>query len=779
MAKSKSKYLLCFILGFGLMLFILLPDLIKYKGILYYIGDYNHQVLPFYFNVHENIRNGNFLWDWFSGLGNNQIIAYTGHCLTSPFFWISMLFPAKWLVYLMPVFWCAKFGTAVVTAFAYIKQYVKTDNYAIIGALIYGFSGFMAYNTVYSFIEVISFFPLMLLAIDQLIDHEKRGFFAVMVAFMALLSFYFFFGQVIFVILYFIIKCICKSYRFTWKKFFQLAFEAVCGVLIAMIVLAPVVVVLLNTTRYQPATDWQSLFLYDTGLQRYGKIIQSMFLIPDFFDYSNFFMDYVEEYPYGGAIASIATYLPLFSMTGVISFMWAKKKNWASVLLTSCLIIAFVPCLNNLFSGLTPNYYARWFYMPLLIMAMITAYTLEHSDEISMKPGIIATGIATLCLGIIFTFYNVFEVYRWDFSNFYTDRFYGWYSLGLAVVSLIIVYLTIYKMKRDKEFTAKLIAFTCVGVYFSSGFMVMYGLNKSDKKQLDIDRSAINEYMPINLEDDSFFRVYFNRLNIPAMWGLMNAHQFNSICESSLEEFYSLIGMNEDGYVDFDTYLDLGKIRHVMSMFSGKYYISYENNEHIWTEEEHYAITEGTHVIDKQGIFYIFENDNYIPMGFTYDYSITREQLEAIPEKDRAYALLKALCLEENDILPEIPEELLEDTSYEAFAKDCENRRSVTASRFEKSKNGFTAEITLPEENYVFFSVPYDKGFTAVDGNGNELEIYKANIGFMAVKLPAGTSTVVFSYMPTGLRLGIVLSISGVLLLVGYLVIPKINKKRA
>lgn len=776
MTKPKiNKYLLCFLLGFGLMALILLPDLIRYKGIFLYTGDYNHQVLPFYFSAHENIRSGNFFWDWYSGLGNSMITSYTGHCLTSPFFWISLLFPAKSLTYLMPVIWCTKFGIAVVTAFAYIKQYVKTENYAVIGALLYGFSGFMIYNTVYSFIEVISFFPLMLLAVDRLVDHGKRGFVAVMVGFMALLSFYFFYGQVIFVVLYFIIKCICKSYKFSWKKFFQLAFEAVCGVLIAMVVLVPILYVMLNTTRYQPAFDWRSLFLYDTGLMRYGKILQSMFMLPDFFGYSNFFMDYQPVYPYGGAMASIAAYLPLFSMTGVISFMWAKKKNWASRLLIACLVIAFVPCFNNLFSGFSPNYYARWLYMPLLIMAMITAYALENSDEISMKPGIITCAAAIP----VFTGFFIYNVYWGRFNHgvgaFDVDIFYGWCAVVIAVVSLIIVCLSLYKMKRNKEFTSKLIAITCIGILLSSGFMTMYGLGEG--KGYSIDTLRNSQKLTYKLKDDSFFRVQCYYHNFMPMWGMMSIHQLNSISEASLEEFYTVIGMNKTGYIRLSFIPD--DLNHVMSMFSGKYYLVYEDHGFTWEDEDYYSITDGTHVIDHDGAFYIFENDNFIPMGFTYDYSVTREQIEKFPETDRAYIMLKALYLDGENTLPAIPEELLNDVSYEAYAKDCENRRAVTASKFEKIQNGFTADITLPKENYVFFSVPYDKGFTAVDGNGNELEICKANIGFMAVKLPAGESTVTFKYVPVGFRTGLALSILGMVLLVGYLVLPKVIKKRS
>ena len=52
----------------------------------------------------------------------------------------------------------------------------------------------------------------------------------------------------------------------------------------------------------------------------------------------------------------------------------------------------------------------------------------------------------------------------------------------------------------------------------------------------------------------------------------------------------------------------------------------------------------------------------------------------------------------------------------------------------------------------MFFSVPYDDGFTAyVDGQ--ETEILRVDEGLMAVLCPAGTVTIDFVYQPDGIRL--------------------------
>ena len=69
----------------------------------------------------------------------------------------------------------------------------------------------------------------------------------------------------------------------------------------------------------------------------------------------------------------------------------------------------------------------------------------------------------------------------------------------------------------------------------------------------------------------------------------------------------------------------------------------------------------------------------------------------------------------------------------------------------------------MERENYVFFSVPYEEGFTAyVDGA--ETDIMKAQFGFMAVKVPAGEHDIEFKYLPSGLKKGIYMSAAGLVI---------------
>jgi uncharacterized membrane protein YfhO len=74
--------------------------------------------------------------------------------------------------------------------------------------------------------------------------------------------------------------------------------------------------------------------------------------------------------------------------------------------------------------------------------------------------------------------------------------------------------------------------------------------------------------------------------------------------------------------------------------------------------------------------------------------------------------------------------------------------------------------------------VPYDEGFTAFV-NGVETEIEKVNYAMCAVYVPAGDNTITFEYHTPYLNTGIMLTLGGWALYVGYIcILMRKNKKK-
>ena len=89
---------------------------------------------------------------------------------------------------------------------------------------------------------------------------------------------------------------------------------------------------------------------------------------------------------------------------------------------------------------------------------------------------------------------------------------------------------------------------------------------------------------------------------------------------------------------------------------------------------------------------------------------------------------------------------------------------------FNQTNDGFECKILLNQANLVFFSVPYDEGFTAYV-NGVETEIEKVNYGLCAVYVPAGDNEIVFDYHTPYLNTGILLTVAGWAVWLGYMYI--------
>ena len=342
-SSGKEPYGKVFCIAFFSLLLVLLPILIADKGYFIYYGDYNSQQIPFYSLANDAVRSGSFGWNWFTDLGSNFIGSYSFYLLGSPFFWITTLLPRGAVTFSMPILLAAKHGIAAVTAYAYIRRFVHSQTAACVGGLLYAFSGFQIYNLFFNhFQDVTAFFPLLLIAMEELVNNNRKGVFALTVALMGILNYFFFTGQVVFLILYFIVRCFSKDFLATPKKFLYLAIESVLGVLLACFILLPSALAILANSRVSEHLYGNSLIAYNDSV-RIWRIIQSFFMIPDAPARPNLFSSNTAKW------SSIGGYLPLFGMAGALSFMKAKKRHWATILTVICAICACIPILNSAF----------------------------------------------------------------------------------------------------------------------------------------------------------------------------------------------------------------------------------------------------------------------------------------------------------------------------------------------------------------------------------------------------------------------------------------------
>ena len=79
------------------------------------------------------------------------------------------------------------------------------------------------------------------------------------------------------------------------------------------------------------------------------------------------------------------------------------------------------------------------------------------------------------------------------------------------------------------------------------------------------------------------------------------------------------------------------------------------------------------------------------------------------------------------------------------------------------SKNKFFATYDVQQDTSIFFTIPYDKGWSAYQ-DGKKIEIKQAQTGFMKVDVPKGKGTITLSFIPNGFITGAICSFTSLLL---------------
>ena len=730
-----------------------LPFYILDGGFFHYAGDFNSQQISFYRYMNGFVKGAGYpdsafagaphnTFSWATDLGSGVMNAYSFYLYGSPFFWLSVLLPQSWLPYMMVPLLVLKFGVAGGGAYLYLRRYVKNENYAVLGACLYALSGFAVYNVFFNhFVDVVALFPYLLWALDEAIYENRHGLFAFWVAVNLLNNYFFFVGQVIFLCIYFVCKLTAKDFRLTGRKFGHLLWESVLGVAMGCLLLFPAVLSLLQNPRtIDLSSGWG--FLTYAKVQQYLAILLSWILPPD--------SPYLTSVWSEGVIkwTSMTAYLPLCSLAGAMAYWRSRKTDSKKRIVAVCAVCALVPVLNSAFYALNSSYYARWYYMPTLILAAMTVNALEDPDIDLDAP---ARGIGWIMLAtLVFAVVPVRDdtTGTWSFGVLKNPgQFFAVLGFGLLGLALYRYLCGIWRQNSRfaQRMTAAVLVFACVFTMVHIG-IGKFGQWHTDSDLVEQDNNALllKNDLP---EGDYRIDTYKIHDNI-GMWLDKSCLQyFGSTAAPSILSFYPGLGVKRD--VRSEPEITNYALRGLLSV---EYLITTPEKRESFEDE---ADEGWTYLADVDG-YALYHNDNYVPMGFTYDYYVTEATYQTSIKTLRSNLLMRALVLTDEDVaqygkyLTELSEDMLNDLHYDSYTQDCADRRANSCSVFQMNNAGFHAEITLDKTNLVFFSVPYDDGFTAYV-NGEKTDILRVDEGLMAVLCPAGASSIDFVYQAAGL----------------------------
>jgi len=168
----------------------------------------------------------------------------------------------------------------------------------------------------------------------------------------------------------------------------------------------------------------------------------------------------------------------------------------------------------------------------------------------------------------------------------------------------------------------------------------------------------------------------------------------------------------------------------------------------------------------------------FLPLGFTYDRVISMRDFKKLNPLQKDIVLLKAFVAEneENDFqdFDVFDKNILNEVyTIRKYGEDVSRLNQESMIMTDHSQNSIKGTIKISRKKLLFFSIPYDKGWSiTIDGKKAETKLI--NIGFIGVIIPPGIHNIELSYVPPFLVSGTLVMIASFLL---YLLLILKNKR--
>lgn len=598
-------------------------------------------------------------YDFYLGLGADYLTSYSFFSLFDPFNLVFFILPFGDLMnYTLTM--ALKHLTCAVVMFAYLKYKSVSSSRAIVLSVAYMLTGFVAFTFVrhYNLTAGPIYFPLAIMGVEKLFRKERPFLFIGTICLCLLTNFYVFFSLSVFVVAfsigyYFHDSALQGSKRSVGNFFAKLVpvgLYYLLGVALAGFMLLPNFYGYLNAAR--SASKGVDLFAFEVFLT---QLVSLTLPIPGK-NYSSMFVNF--------ALAA----LTLFALF---------KKNKKTRIYGIFVIVLTIGYLLPVF-GFAMNIFNysnnRWSYgLSFFLYALIGLQSRETEGEEGFDEA------TSKKINISFIVYvALMAATALPALVSYTGSSAWWYlaTLPIAVGVGFGAYKLIKKTKNGAVWHAlqrvykptALFALSLVlTVVHCLGFYCVYAFQHNGKERYATLFSAEEKYVaelvanrypfgsnlgvgnPSSPSDDyGYFRTdtrvaqdwYMAFTNRGVNNGYCGTSAYNSVSNKYVYEFLKENGVYNPAQNLGMSGLD-GRFA-LQSLLSVRY--AYD------TLGVPYGFTKSS--ADEQGYDHLYENDNYMPMGFVTDKVYSREYYLSLPTLDRQYLLLDGVVLDEDGATP-------------------------------------------------------------------------------------------------------------------------------
>lgn len=844
------KYVVCFSLCAG----ILYVPFYTIRRSLIGTDDSFNQEFPLFIYIGRYIRNllkGTVRqFDFRIGLGDDVIAALNWHGFGDVFQTVGALFHTSHMEAAYAMVMVLKFFCCGIAFLIFSKRYLHKDYARLSGAMIYAFSiyGIQKGLDFWVFLNPMITFPLIICGIDDIRENKRRISWPFIIGLwiQALSGFYFLYMEVIMAVGYFLIVQLTDESgsfkeRLTklWKDGLAVLVQAVPGVGLGAVILLPAVIGYLMSSRtgtgFSFSNVWE-IFFYDK--EYYLTFVKSL-VVPEIWE-------------------SIVT-IPLLVLLGLLTVFTTKKLcrsfKWVIGIFLIGFGMPFVGSMMNGFSYCTD----RWYFGILLFLIITAMIGMERVEKLGRGQ------IFLFCLlSVALILYNI---YRNGISS-------GILLRGGCLLVCAGILPVIWNCKKRKTLLwMAAAALVVLNGIFALGHSKIGGCGYAwNFRPMDSVIAQMEDAVSEIERKDRFERydIYSSSLANSMVMDYNGTTEYFSTLNGNVSEFYRTLNIAPG--VRSATWIlkGLDGRPELLSLLSVSQYTDF-------------------HMEQDQPIAQVKENENFLPLGFTYMDWISRESFDALSVPEMQSTILKAVVLEEEpdeglEWIPEISGEnqklncsaeymditqngdsftttegsririwvndvqdvqsvyvkLEGFTTEDAGTHECyvgnknlqirdlnddyymgyddfwvyvtelqeENEQTYFDIRFRNQNtyclndiqvyrhevdtisikkrgehvleniqigtNEISGSIETGQREWLFLSIPYSSGWEAYI-DGEQTQIQKANVGFMAISIPEGKHEIQLVYTTPGIRIGIFIS---VISLWGFIVFVVLTEKK-
>ncbi len=782
----ERGYLILFILIVIIGIFVF-KDYIFLKS-LYLFKDIGSDTLnigyPQLVHISEYLRTeGIPKWSFNQGMGQN-IFPFA---LGNPFDLILYMLGKDYLAYGIVYVEFLKIILGGIIFYLYLRTVSLTRYASIVGGILFSFSGFMILGGGwYIFSTKAVYGALLLFSFEKLFKEKSWVFFPVPIALIASLQPFDLYLYGVFLFIYTIFRYVDEKgldIRGFSILLFKMAGLCALGVAISSVFLLSSILQIMESPRISGDASYFGALLSKpvfgfADTTHYITAVMRLFS-NDLLGTGSFYRgwsNYLEAPMFYSGLMSLILVPQVFIFLN-------RRQKILYLIIAGCFILPVIfPFFRYAFWLFSGDYYRGFSFFISLMLLFFSLKALDRIDKSKRINLALLVMTSGLLLGVLY------YPYQAAINNLIDNEIRTLTVVFLVVYTVIIYLLGLRKLSSFVK--AVLLVLICIELAFFSSITanrrLMMSSNEFNQKV------GYNDYTNdavafLNHIDKGFYRINKDYSSGTAIHGSLNdAKVQNYKGVSSYHQF------NQQYYVKFLHALEIlhgnveSETRWIRGLRAHPLLQTFASVKYNLSKSDNPAFTKsGYYIIKRFGDVQILRNKYFLPLGFTYDKYIIDSDFQklSIPQKDiillRSFVIADAENREFQGLTRLDLHDIMNnpDFDFHQYGKLVHARSKDVLKIVEYNQNVIKGTISLDKMKLLFFSIPYDRGWSAkVDGK--KVQPRLVNIGFIGLLLDKGEHIVELEFHPPYLLAGAVVSSASILLYILLVFISRTRKRR-